>query len=85
MKPQSSILLGKFWVHFWGSFWGPKLLQYGTKHGTTFGTPLLRISGVYELRFREINESGEIPISPRIILSKKGWDGMGLIMLYEAL
>ena len=49
----------------------PKLLQKGTRNGTTFGTPLLRISGVRETPNRQINESGEKATGAGIILSKR--------------
>ena len=39
-----------------GPFWGQKVLQNWTKHGTTFGTLSLRISGVGTTPKRKINE-----------------------------
>ena len=46
----------------------PKLLQKGTKNGTTFGTLWRRISEVQKMRFWELNESGEIAIAIGIVL-----------------
>ena len=54
-----------------GPFWGQNWLQKETKNGTTFGTLFPRISGVRELRFCELNESGEIAIAIGIIFGQR--------------
>ena len=47
------------------------MVQKGTKNGTKNGTLSLRLSGVRELRFCELNESGEIAIATGIIFAKR--------------
>ena len=56
---------------FWGPFWGQKLLQTATKNETSFGTLSLRLSEVGEMRFWELNESGEKATGAGIILDKR--------------
>ena len=56
---------------FWGPFWGPNPLKKGSQNWTSFGTPRLRLSGVWELRFCELNRSGEIAIAIGIIFAKR--------------
>ena len=70
MDPKNNNF-GTSFGHILGSTVGPKTAPKWEKNGTTFGTPLRRISGVRELRFQELNESGEIAIATGIILAKR--------------
>ena len=56
---------------FWGPFWDPKVVQKGTKNGTTFGIPKPRISRVHIMPNQELNESGEKGTVIGIIFSKR--------------
>ena len=67
-----------FFITFWtklgsilGPFWDPKLLQKGTKNGTTFGIPIPRISGVRRTPNQELNESATKATGAGIIFSKR--------------
>ena len=51
--PKLSIC-GRILGPFWGPFWVQNWLQKGPKNGTTFGTLLLRISGVGGVAFLRI-------------------------------
>ena len=54
-----------------GAIWGPELAPKGDQNGTTFGTLLLRLSGVGGVRFCELNESAAKATVTGIILGKR--------------
>ena len=68
---QKILLFGPVLDQFWGPFWGQKLLQKGTKNGTSFRAALRRLSGVSPLRFQELYERCAKAIGIGIILSKR--------------
>ena len=63
-----------FWTNFGtilGTILAPELAPKGDQNGTTFGTLLLRISEVGELRFCELNESAAKATVTGIVLGRR--------------
>ena len=66
---------------FWGNLGKKKRQAKKIKNGSIFGAPFPRISGVQIMPRQKLNERGEKPASPGIILSKR----KGGIRPYNAL